>query len=466
MTLGIDGIISGLDTTSLINSLIASESREKTLLSDKASTVSKLVSSFQSLNTQLAALTDASKSAALATTWNTYRAASSSPSVTATASTGAVTSSLSFTVDALATSQVNLIRAADLAGQSSLTVAADGTATAVTIDGDDPRSVVESLNAARTGVSASLVRVGGSADAPEYRIQLTGATGAGNSFTVHAGADTGGTVLASADTLDADGAVVSAGVGLIAGAQDARLTLWGGTSAEHAVSSSSNAFSDVLAGTTITVSALSADPVTVTVTPDNDARAALVTGLVDQVSAVLSAISSGTATTTSTAADGSTVVVGGLYAGDSAVRALSQDLIQAFTRPVGGVSPATVLGISVSRDGVISVDQDVLAASLASDPEGTLAFAQSLSARIQTVGASYSDPISGLITTKITGQQSIYSDLQQRIGDWDTRIAARTATLQAKFTAMESTLQSLKTTSSWLETQLGSLMTDYSGSST
>jgi flagellar hook-associated protein 2 len=182
------------------------------------------------------------------------------------------------------------------------------------------------------------------------------------------------------------------------------------------------------------------------------------------VTDVLSAVSAGTATTTSTDDDGNTVVSGGVYAGDSAVRALSQDLIEAFTRPVDGRSPASALGISVDRDGAITIDESVLAASLAADPEGTQAFATALSARVAQVGTTYSDPISGLITAKISGQQTLSADLEARISEWDTRIADRKASLLTKFNAMETTLATLKTTSSWLDTQLAGLMTNYSGS--
>lgn len=453
MTIGIDGLISGLDTTTLINNLVAAESQEQTLLSTKATGISKLVSSFQSLNSQLAALTGAAKSAGTAASWDVFTATSSSSSVSVTAGTGAAASSLSLTVQQVARAQVSLIDAADLAGQSALTFTmADGTSQTVTIDGDHPADIAQAINDAKLGISASLVRVSGTGDTSQYVLQLTGATGQANAFGVAAG--TG----AEGESPTAVGTVITT-------AQDASVVLWSGTGAERTVTSATNTFEGLLSGTTITVSAASADPVTISLTPDTAARTALVTGMVAQVATVISAIAAGTKQTTTTDDDGNTVVTGGIYAGDTAVRSLTQDLISAFTYPVDGKSPTTVLGISVDKDGTISIDQEVLAASLADDPEGTMAFATALSARVQAVGTTYSDPIDGLITTKITGQQSVYTDLEQRIGDWDTRIAARKATLQAKFNAMETTLQSLKTTSDWLTTQLANLVKTTSNNS-
>jgi flagellar hook-associated protein 2 len=448
MAIGIDGLISGLDTTSLINQLVEAESGERTQLETRSSSVSKLVTSLQSLNTKLASLTDAATASATASSWQAYTATSSSSAVTVAARAGATSSSLSLTTTALARGQVSLVDTSALAGQTSLTFfAADGTATTVDIDGDTPASAAQAINAAGIGISAALVRVGGSGDDAEFVLQLTGATGAAGAFSARAG----DTEIASASSA-------------ITTAQDAEVVLWAGTGAERRVTSATNTFEDLLAGTDITVSAVSADPVTITVGADTDAQAALVTDLVAKVADVLSAISAGTATTTSTDDDGNTVVSGGVYAGDSAVRALSQDLVEAFTRPVDGVSPATALGISVDRDGAITIDESVLAASLAADPEGTQAFATALSARVAQVGTTYSDPISGLITSKISGQQTLSADLEARISEWDTRIADRKASLLTKFNAMETTLATLKTTSSWLDTQLAGLMTNYSGS--
>ena len=58
---GIDGIISGLDTTSLINALISAEAGPQRILANKRTAAESLITAWQSLNTKIAALTDRAK---------------------------------------------------------------------------------------------------------------------------------------------------------------------------------------------------------------------------------------------------------------------------------------------------------------------------------------------------------------------------------------------------------------------
>ena len=107
-TMGIDGLVSGLDTTSLITQLMQAEAMPQTLLKSKVTATQTFITALQGLNTRVASLADAAKSAAKTESWDAVTAASSGKSVTATASTSAQASSLSFTVDRLATAQTSV----------------------------------------------------------------------------------------------------------------------------------------------------------------------------------------------------------------------------------------------------------------------------------------------------------------------------------------------------------------------
>ena len=87
-TSSIAGLVSGLDTTSLITQLMQIESAPQTLLKTKQTNTSNLVAALQSLNTKVASLGDAAKTAAAATSWQSLKASSSASSVTASAGVG------------------------------------------------------------------------------------------------------------------------------------------------------------------------------------------------------------------------------------------------------------------------------------------------------------------------------------------------------------------------------------------
>jgi len=305
--------------------------------------------------------------------------------------------------------------------------------------------VAAALNAVpASGVTAAAVRTG-SGDPPTWTLQLTGTTtGAANGFSVH---------------LD-DATAAGPGLALteVRAASDARITLFAGSPAEQALTSSSNTFTGLMSGVDVTVRSVTADPVTLTVARDEAALTSLASGLVGALGVVLSEIASRTATTTTTGSDGSSVVSGGLFAGDSAVRALQQQLQSAASYPVDGTSPSTV-GITIGVDGTFTFDSATFAAALAKDPAKVQAVVTGLAERVADVATSTSDKIDGSLTLKIQGQQGVVKDLGTQIENWDVRLALRRASLERTYSALEVTLSGLQSQSSWLSSQLASLST-------
>ena len=445
MAMGIDGLISGLNTTDLINQLMQVEAAPQTALKTKQSETNKLITALQALNSKVASLKDAAAKAADAESWTTYTATSSSDSVTVSADASALPSTLSFTVDSLASRQVSLTDPftdlTDLVPPGSpLTITRDdGTTTEITPDGDGVTDLVKAINAADAGVKAVVVNVGG-----QQRLQLTGTeTGATHGFQVSVGsvADGTATPLALTDTSTA---------------QDAVVTLWPGSGAAQQVTSASNTFSDVLDGVTFTVSKVTSDPVELTVDVDTAAVAKLGTDLIDNLNLVLSEIGSQTASTTSTGDDGREVVTGGVLSGDFAVRMLQQDLMAAGSLPVDGRSPADI-GISLGKDGSFSIDQDAFAEAYAADPQKVQAMLSTIAQRVADVADAASNKDTGTLTTKITSAQDQVKDLGQQISDWDDRLALRREGLQAVYAQLEVALSNMQSQQSWLSGQLASL---------
>lgn len=450
--LGIDGLASGLDTTSLINQLMQVEAMPQTLLKSKQSTTQAFLSALQGLNTRVASLGTAATAAAKAESWQAVRATSSGPGATATTSSAAAPGSVTFTVDAVATSRVAV--SGEVADDGSLAPGAvtikkaDGTFVTVQPATSRLADVAKAINdSADGGVRATVVRVSDGAT-PTYRLQLTAArTGVAGGFEVYSGTQAEVAPATRIDTVQ------------VAAATDAQVTLWKGVvGLEQSVSQSSNTFSGLMTGVDVTVSKVTAageDPVTVTVARDDAALKKLATSLVGALGVVLSEIESQTRTTTTTT-DGRTTVTGGRLTGDSAVRQITQQVTDAASRPVDGVSPSTI-GIVLGRDGKVTFDEAKFAAALAADPAQVQKVVSGLAQRLADASTAISDQYEGSLSLKIKGQEGLVKDMGSQIENWDRRLEVRRASLQRTYSALEVTLSNLQGQSSWLAGQISSL---------
>ncbi|TRW45618.1 flagellar filament capping protein FliD [Georgenia yuyongxinii] len=458
-SLAVDGLISGLNTTDLINNLMALEAAPQRLLKSKSSAASGLVSALQALNTKVASLASAAKSTSDAKSWDLHKVSSSSTVVTATANAGAVPSSLTFAVDRLANGQVSLVSAADTAALAvepapAITVVRGGRMVTITPAKGSYADITAAINAAKdAGLSAVAVPVGTDGS---FRLQLSGVSGAGNAFDVYIGdeaavkAGTAKHIVNSADD------PAAAGTTTITKAQDAQLTLWKGTGAEATFTSTSNTFTDVLPGVSFTLNEKPADPVTLTVKDDTDAVTNMVAGLINNATVVLSEITSRTASTTKMGADGREIIAGGILSGNSAVRTLSGSVRSAISAPVNGRSPSEV-GIDIDRTGALKFNKEKFATALADDPEATQAMVTALAKRVADAAKAASDPIEGALSLQITSQEDVVKDLNKRIEDWDRRLEVRRTGLERTYSALEVALSKLQSQSSWLAGQLASL---------
>jgi flagellar hook-associated protein 2 len=293
--------------------------------------------------------------------------------------------------------------------------------------------VVKSVNAAGAGVTASKVAVG----AGEYRLQFTATkSGEAGAFTI----SDPGTTFTDVKT-----------------AQDAEISLWPGTAAAQAVKSSTNTFTDLLPGVSVTAKEVTTAPVTLTVARDDAGITKLASGLVEGVNGIFSYVAARTAVTSTTNTSG-TSTTAGIFAGDSAVRSVNQSILSAASLPVGTPprSPSEI-GISITKTGTMEFDDKKFAAALAADPTGTAAKVQEIATRVAAAATTASDKYDGTLTKKITGQQSEVRDLADRISDWDTRLESRKATLQRTYSGLEVALNNMQAQQSWLTAQLGGL---------
>lgn len=454
MALAIDGLASGLDTTSLINSLMQLEAIPQSLLKNKVSSTQAMVSALQSLNSKVATLTDVAAQAAKQDSLELYSATSSSSALTATAGTGASAGSIDLSVDQLAQSQV--IVTAQMQVWPSVPpvltiVDANGIHTEITAASDSIDDMVSAVNGAGAGVTAVKVASGTDPGTGEqqYRLQFTATdSGLDGAVTLYQGTSAEVTAGTATDLLDA-------GATQIRAAQDAEITLWAGSPVAQTITSSTNSFSAILPGVDVTVVEASTTPVTVTVARDTARAAQVAEDLVSALNAVFSYIATNSAVTTSTSS-GASAARGGLFTGDSTVRDVNQKLLSAASLPVDGRSP-TEIGIELTREGKFEFDEAVFTEALAEDPAFVAQVLQQIGERVQEAASDASDKYDGLITSKITGQESLVSNMSTQIQDWDRRLATRRSTLERTYAALEVQLSAMQSQSAWLSSQLGTL---------
>ena len=460
------GLASGIDYATMITQLMQIEAQPQTLLKNQLADTKTDAAAYRKINTALAGLSSAAQALTGDGMTSARKATSSSTTATATAGTTAVPgNSLSFSVSQLATAQVSLsagtwtsatgdVRSAtaDPAGSPLPTwplAVMKGTTKVGTIDLPATASLNDAaaaINKSGYGLSATVVRL----DGQNYKLQVTStATGAANAFTLRGDQETDAT----------------AGSGFIdtAKAQDAKLQLADGVSA----TSSSNTFTDLLPGVSVTVSATDT-PITISVANDTSSVAAKVKAMMDAANTALTTISDLT-----DSSEGSTAALKGNWT----LTNLSSQILSQVSNAVGGSSPIKA-GISLNRDGTIKFDSAVFASALAADPAlaqkivggsttagkdnvnytpDDIVQVDGLAARMSVLAERASDSTSGMITSLANSQDTRAKDIQAQVDAWDLRLASRKATLTAQFNAMETALGKLQNQSTWLTSQINSL---------
>jgi flagellar hook-associated protein 2 len=345
----IGSLITGVDTNAIVQGLVTAAKVPEQAVQARATAAQNQLTAYQDIGTDMASLQVLSAQISTSSGWGARGASSTNTSTVAvTASDGAPLGSLSFTVDQLAAahSVVGQSNITDLttviASSGSVGLTVGGVAHTLSVGNGSLDSVASAINSAKLGLTATEVNTGSG-----YRLQISSnSTGAASTFTIDSGLDSN-----------------VGGMAITTQGQDASLTIGSGAGA-YSVTSSSNTFSKVMAGVTITAKAKSTDPVTVSITSDAQALATQIQNMVDAANKVLTDIQSDTNynTNTSTAS---------VLTGDSTVARIQQALTSALTNPVSQSSlnsPANA-GLSMDATGSITFDQDAFIAAFQANPD-------------------------------------------------------------------------------------------------
>ncbi len=458
----IGGLVSGLDTASIINQLMQLEAQPQNRLKSRVATEQSTVSALQALNAKLAALTSKAGELSTASGWTAASAKSSIDAVTATAAT-TTPGSFGFTVNSLATSThatyasaATATSAGQVAANTTFDVVRpDGTVAGSFDSGDGSLSAVASaINTANVGLSAALVRVGtDSAGTATYRLSVTSKdTGAVTEFSIAPQADHSAT-----------SAFLGGTAGYVAGS-DAEILM----DAETApLTSASNTFKGLMPGVDVTLGpgTVAADHVTITVAPDSQA-------LADKVKAMVDAVNAATADMDTLTNYNSVTKKSGLLGGDSTVRSLRDQLVSSITHGVNNTSLASV-GIQVDRYGKLTFDADAFKAAYVADPTKTMELFvdgdgsgadEGVATTLETLGKNFSNSTDGVVTSMVKGHTSTIDGLDDAIDGWDVRLALKRTTLERQYGALEVALGKMQNQASWLAGQISGLPSWSSGS--
>jgi len=336
---------------------------------------------------------------------------------------------------------------------SGVTAVNSPVVTKIPVTTTTPAGVVEAINAANKGVTASLVDTGTGGN--NFRIVLSGDTGIAGTFAV---------TSSISDDLgfgDADKTLQTA--------QDAVINFEGLT-----ISRGSNSVNDVISGTTIDLNGVTSSTVRLNVTSDTST---LKTSLQDVVTVYNSLNSS--LDNMGSVKDGSTDTLNGALAGDGSLISYIKNNIRTAvfnesSTKSGNVNALRDLGISIDRSGKMTFDEttynsmvlnnfDDISKMLTAGTSNQSAYdtaAKGLSQDIATTLEGLTDK-DGIVTTRSTNASSVLADHKEELTKLETRMTAVYQRYLSQFTAMESMMASLDATKDYLTGQLESLSKAY-----
>ncbi len=443
------GLISGIDTASIVDQLVSLESRPISLLKSRQSAIKSQISALGDIVSRLSALETAAKSLAsdgvLAA-----KTTSTNDAFTATPGQGALAGRYSVRVDQLA--RAAKWRSGAFTGADA-TVAGGDLTLAV---GTDSFKITIAAGTTLADVAFQIRQSG----APVSAQVLTGKDGAYLSVTTR---DTGYTGTDPKAALDVTWAASGAGGGQEPGlaqveaAQNALFTI-DGLDFERRT----NTVADAIAGVSLTLKkgaiapALTGTAEDLVLSTDSDATKAKLQKFVEAYNGVMSLVQRQLAVTKDTDRRST-------LAGDSTVRSLQHSLQGLLVTEVPGLPSVRTLadvGVKTGRDGSLSIDATSFASALARDPSAIDGlFSKATTGLGQVVSDFVQGQIkatTGVLTARQTGLNKTVTSMDAQMAAMQLRVDGFRANLQRQFTAMESTLSNIKSTGQFLTAQLAS----------
>lgn len=441
--LSVSGLATGLDWGSIIDKLMAIEQRPITNLNNRKQDYQTQKDAWRDINTRLANLESKLSTLKLSSIYDSYTTTSSDDSVaTATATTDATTGSYDLNISTLAKAQRI---ASDLQTDSTSALGLSGTiqinGQSVTIDSTYSLTDIQNAinNTTNVGVKVSIIN--------NTLVMESSNTGVANQIQLV----DDNNVLVNLGVLDSSSNIKNE----LQAAQDASLTING-----ISVTSSSNTIDSAVNGVTFNLKA--AGTTTIDVSRDVDKTVNAVQAFVDQYNSVQDFIS------TKLSYDPDTKQAGELQ-GDGTLMRMQMNLRQYVTDQVNTTSnydQLALVGISIDKDGKMSLDSTKLKDALAAAPtdvknlfsatESDNGF-DGVAVRLDNYLNMLLQTNTGVISEKLSSYDTLMKNVDDQISSLEARLTMIKDQYTQEFTAMEKAISDMQQQSNWMMSQLAVL---------
>jgi flagellar hook-associated protein 2 len=430
------GLASGLDTTSLVNQLVAAERSPANAIAQKQSDLNTQKSIVGSLSSALAALGSAVTAMNQPAALQPRTATSSDSHVLVAASSGAAATVHDIRVEQLARGQITGSRTftsadAGVLGAGSLQITTGTTSQTISYAlTDSLANIASKINSANAGASASVLF-----DGTSYRLMVA--------------ATATGTAAAPKFTETGDGLGLADPANVKIAGQDAKAMIDG-----VEVTRGTNVMADAVDGLTFTlVSPQAATDASTQITVGLDT-----TSITTKLNAMVSAYNSVNAALHVQLDYGGVKRGTNTLFGDSTLRQLQGALGKVMSSGYGADGTNTLGSIGLSRDktGGLTLDSTKLAAALAKDPDAvSKLFVTNGFAKAMTTMTDAYTRSDGILVAKSKSMLERFNVLQSQADQINTRADALQTQLEKQFTALETAMSNLKSQSAFLTSSLG-----------
>jgi flagellar hook-associated protein 2 len=438
------GLGSGLDVNGIITKLMAVEEQPLVRLNQKEASVQAGISAYGALKGSLSALQTSMTSLQSATTFQATNASSSDTEVfTVSSETNAVTSSYSVTVDRLA--QQHKIGSSELASTTTFGGAA-GDELTLTVGSD---SFVLDLSTAKTmeeiqtainvetnstGITVGLI-TGDSGN--QTLVMTSGSTGYDNRVQLsYGGAINASTFNFAMLNRDDDDVLLATENEL-----DASLVVDG-----VAITRSDNSINDAINGLTLNLTGVGQS--TASISQDTSSATSAVSSFVNAYNDVKSQLAT----------------LGGSGVSSSLIRSIDSQLsgiLNGGTSGLGSYSYVSQLGVTSNAEtGKLEFDSSILATAMKDTPSSVEAFFsntdEGFASRLDTMLEGFVES-DGLIDSIVAGAKSNVSAIERSRDLLELRLEGVERRYRNQFTALDTLMAQMTTTSDYLGRQLDAL---------
>lgn len=469
------GIGSGLDLSTLLDGLQEAQNARLTTVTDKQSSYNAKLTAYGTLKSALETFTTATENLGDSTTF-TKKVASTHDAFTTEVAATAVSGSYSVKVSKLASAQ-SLVTSSDnsfsstsaligTSGASNRVLSISvGSSKAVDISLTDSQTTLagvrDAINKAGAGVTASIIQSGDSG----YQLVVTSNT-TGSASTINMSVSGDETLSSVLGYDSSETASHATGMSQVTEAKNAQLTVNG-----IAVERSSNTISDVPQGVTLTLTSTTSSDQNLIIRQSTTDSAKAVQNWATAYNTLVSTFNSLTKYTAVSSGE-TQDTSNGVLIGDNLLRSISSQIKSTISAAQSDPTFQVVndLGVTLNKDGTLTVDESELIKNLANDPSAVSNFfigdgkTTGLATQLASLTHTYTDS-HGLIANAEDSIDSILSKLTKQYDNVKSSIDTNIARYKKQFTQLDVLISSLNSTSDYLTQQFEAISNSSSSSS-